>query len=524
MLKITTILLLTFILRIYGISWDQGIHLHPDERMLMMVADRLHFFDKLNPNFFNYGSLPIYLMRGLAQIIDTLFGFHLDNYDGMLLLGRFLSTSIDVLTAYFVYLIAKLIFKNKKVALLSAFFYSISFFAIQNAHFFIVDTFLAFFVTALLYCLLLYLQQPTLKKTFLLALSSAAAITTKFTAIIFILVVVLTIILKDFKQFKRLIFKLLLFSSSLLLFTLLFMPYAYLDWQKFLADVLLQIKLNSDPYVFPYTLQYVGTVPYLYYLKNIFLWGLGPIISLLSLAGIFFIFKEKSKNKLLLFVLLFNLFYFLIIGRSAVKFMRYMLPIYPFLALMAGYGLWKITNNKIARSVFLIACLLWTALFLNIYSHEHTRISATRWIKQNIPSGSTLAVEHWDDALPLSGGEKYNFVEMTLYDQPDDDQKWFVLNEKLKRTDYIILSSNRLYIPLQKLSDCQKFKVCYPKTAEYYGKLFNGQLGFQKVAEFSVYPGFKIGSLRFEIPDDSADESFTVYDHPKVIIFKKKRS
>lgn len=522
MLKITTILLLTFILRIYGINWDQGTHLHPDERMLMMVADRLHFFDKLNPDFFNYGSLPIYLLRGLAQIIDALFSVHLGNYDGMLSLGRLLSTSIDVLTAYFVYLIAKLIFKNKKIALLSAFFYSISFFAIQNAHFFIVDTFLTFFVTALLYCLLLYLQQSTLKKILLLAIVSAAAITTKFTAIVFIPVVVLTIIFKEFKQFKRLIFQLFLFSFSLLIFSFIFMPYAYLDWHKFLADVLLQIKLNSDPYVFPYTLQYVGTIPYLYYLKNVFLWGLGPPITILAFIGIFFLIKHPRATRYTLYATCYYVFYFLIIGRSAVKFMRYMLPIYPFLALMAGYGLWKITNNKIARSVFLIACLLWTALFLNIYSHEHTRISATKWIKQNIPSGSTLAVEHWDDALPLSGGEKYKYVEMTLYDQPDDEQKWLVLNEKLKQTDYIILSSNRLYVPLQKLNDCQKFKICYPKTAEYYGKLFNGQLGFQKVAEFTVYPGFKIGSLRFEIPDDSADESFTVYDHPKVIIFKKE--
>ena len=95
------------------------------------------------------------------------------------------------------------------------------------------------------------------------------------------------------------------------------------------------------------------------------------------------------------------------------------------------------------------------------------------------------------------------------------------MNEKLKKSDYIIIASNRLYVPLQKLTDCKKYKVCYPKTAEYYKKLFNNQLPFNKVAEFSVYPQLKIGKWKLEINDDTADESFTVYDHPKIFIYKK---
>jgi len=41
------------------------------------------------------------------------------------------------------------------------------------------------------------------------------------------------------------------------------------------------------------------------------------------------------------------------------------------------------------------------------------------------------------------------------------------------------------------------------------------------VAEFTSYPHIKIGSKQLEIIDDKADESFTVYDHPKIMIFKK---
>lgn len=521
MLKITTILILSFVLRIFGISWDQGLHLHPDERMLIMVAERVHFFDKLNPEFFNYGSLPIYLLRGTAQFIDYVFHLQVANYDGMLYLGRGLSLFADLGTVYFIYLLARKLFKNEKIAFLSSFFYSISFFAIQNSHFFIVDTFLAFFITVLLYTMLLYFDKPTGEKLLLLSLVLAAAITTKITAVIFLPLVAAVIIYKNYRNFLQLAKTSLFFTLLFIVFTFVFMPYAFLDWQKFLTDVLLQIKLNSDPYIFPYTLQYVGTLPYFYYLKNIFLWGLGPVISIMSVIGIFFIIKSQSKNRNVIIFLVFYLFYFLLIGRSAVKFMRYMLPLYPFLTILAGYGLSKLSSNKIVRYSVILICFVWTALFLNIYSREHTRVSATKWIQQNVPAGSNLAVEHWDDSLPLYGGEKYNFVELTLYDQPDDELKWQILNDKLAQTDYLIISSNRLYTPLQKLSDCSKFKSCYPLTAEYYKKLFGGQLDFERIAEFTSYPGIKIGDLKFEIPDDSADESFTVYDHPKVLIFKR---
>ena len=579
MIRIATMLVLAALLRLYGINWDQGFHLHPDERQLIFVADKIHFFDNLNPDFFNYGTLPIYILKGVSQLCDILFGTHLANYTGMLYVGRILSTSVDLLTIYLVYKIALLIFKKERLALFSSFFYAVSFFTIQNSHFFIVDTFLTFFITALFYLLLTYVKKPELKKVFWMSLTFAAAVTTKITAIIFLPLIVMLFIIDSVKRHSgssRIRFLASLgmtgggFALFSFIFSFIFMPYAYLDYQKFLTDVLLQIKLNSDPYIFPYTLQYVYTLPYLHYLKNIFLWGLGPIIGSLAIIGLLTVIlnlfqdlnqipkqvrndqstMKQFNNVTMAFFLFFFLFYFLIIGRSAVKFMRYMLPIYPFLAILAGVGLMKLAEivriKRVSVGLILICCLLWTFAFLSIYSQKHTRIAASEWINQNIPSGSTLAIEHWDDRLPLFGQEKYNFVELTLYDQPDDENKWQIMNQKLKTSDYIVLASNRLYVPLQKLSDCTKYKLCYPKTAQYYQNLFAGEnvlLGseatpgsadsgrarmtstvrFQKTAEFTVNPMFSLLGFTFQIDDQSADESFTVYDHPKVIIFKKLR-
>ncbi|PIZ64596.1 hypothetical protein CO051_05590 [Candidatus Roizmanbacteria bacterium CG_4_9_14_0_2_um_filter_39_13] len=583
------ILILAFCLRLAGFNWDSGFHFHPDERMLIMVAERITFWTQLNPDFFNYGSLPIYLLRGTSQLLDLIFNSTLANYDGMLFVGRSLSTIADLIVVFLIYHISFHISHKKTIALWSSFFYAIAFFPIQNSHFFIVDTFLNLFSTLLMYLLLMYRDQPSYKKVCMIGIVFAAALTSKISAVIFLPVIGLTFILpfekhenifqKIFHLFQRKptkirpyilysLFNILLFSLCTLIFGFLFMPYAFIEYIRFLSDISQQVKMNSDAYIFPYTLQYVGTLPYWYYIKNIFLWGLGPVISTLAIIGIIVCIRKylpyfpslprrgiEGVASFTIF-LLFYLIYFIIIGKSAVKFMRYMLPLYPFFAIMAGYGVYVILNfvqnrtihvipSELVRSevegvegstfisrfritsemtmIIVLPTLLWTFMFLNIYSTQNTRIQATEWINQFIPYGSTLATEHWDDRVPIYDPGNYQYEELTLYDIPDDDQKWKIINQKIDRSDYIVIASNRLYTPLQRLDNCEKtFPRCYPKTSEYYQKLLNNKLNFIKVAEFTSYPRFcLLPDMCYMIRDDSSDESFTVYDHPQIMIFKK---
>src|SRR5690606_35202867 len=110
-------------------------------------------------------------------------------------------------------------------------------------------------------------------------------------------------------------------------------------------------------------------------------------------------------------MILFYLIYFVVIGQSAVKFMRYMLLLYPFVALLAGVGavmLQEIRFKAGTQWVYLpitpllsVIAIFWTLAFVSIYTKTNTRITATQWINLNIPAGSKLAVEHWDDRVPI---------------------------------------------------------------------------------------------------------------------------
>jgi hypothetical protein len=317
-------------------------------------------------------------------------------------------------------------------------------------------------------------------------------------------------------------------------------PYALIDNKTFWEQTLYQSLMTKDAFVFPYTLQYVGKLPYIYELQHIFLFGLGPIIATVCLGGtgyiVMYALRKQTHHLLAKLVILFSFFisYFWVVGGFAIGFMRYMLPVYPLFCIFGSFLLihvlrilYKKSKNSLLFSIFslllFVALISWPVSFMQIYTRNNPRTDTTTWINQTIPAGKALAIEHWDDGLPMMGQEKYHMITLGLY-EPDTPEKWQLIRSQLAQTDYIILASNRLYTPLQKLTTCEQLPPnrCYTQTAQYYQKLFSGQFGFTKVAEFTNYPTIPL--LHIQINDQSADESFTVYDHPKVIIFQKTGS
>ncbi|MDQ1300370.1 MAG: 2 protein, partial [Chloroflexota bacterium] len=172
------ILLAGAYLRLSHVNWDEGTHIHPDERFLTMVTSALalpdspqQFFDStqspMNPNnrgydFFVYGTLPLFIVRVAAEVAQQFnasallwevapgIPLNLTGYDGIHLVGRTLSGLFDVATLWLTFVIARRLFGRKEGTLAAA-LYAFAPLALQQSHFFTVDTFGTFFALLTFY-------------------------------------------------------------------------------------------------------------------------------------------------------------------------------------------------------------------------------------------------------------------------------------------------------------------------------------------------------------------------------------
>lgn len=548
-LKLVFIIILSlgFACRILGLDWDQSQHLHPDERFITMVASSVkmpsnlaNYFSQeestLNPynnnfSFYVYGTFPILITRFFGEL------FSKTSYDEIFLVGRRLSVFFDLLTLVLIYIITYLIFKKESVSLWSMFFYATAVCPIQQAHFFTVDSFTVFFSTLTILLLLLFLEKNKWFFIFLtggfFGLTLANKTSIGVTLPLFILTIVFSqkISKKELnlvKFFSQKILLILVFVSGVVISFRIFQPYAFNSlfhlYPHWLDNISEAHKMITGEIDYPPNIQWSYTKPLIHPFVNIFLWGLGPIATTLSLLGIIYSLSKREMLHLgkMLILLVFSGIIFIYQGVQLAKYIRYFYPIYPALAILAGLAASRIMTlladkTKIPKLLVLAitigAVFFWPVSFLSIYSRPHSRVTASEWIYENIPSGSKLTSEEWDDGLPLiiPGYQRiYTNIPLGLYNT-ETESKWKKIIGQINEADYIIMSSNRLFGSIPKLSQR------YPVTSLYYQLLFEERLGFDKVAEITSYPCF----LSKCIIDDGAEESFTVYDHPKIIIFKK---
>ncbi len=218
------LLIITLILagwvRFFGIEWDQGTHLHPDERYLTMVASAIRFPDEISPggnldlcagaldcsgvywhtgqsplnpaNYdqfagYVYGTLPLFVTRAVGRVLNTACVEVVDpspvvfiaqglrqiflgasascnpgnytSYSGIHLVGRALSAIADLITLVGLVFLARALYGDR-IAILSGLLYAFAVLPIQHAHFFVVDSFATVFVIWTLYfCSLAYAKR-----------------------------------------------------------------------------------------------------------------------------------------------------------------------------------------------------------------------------------------------------------------------------------------------------------------------------------------------------------------------------
>ncbi len=548
-------------LRLYGLDWDGGQWLHPDERQIYFVALELGWPESLaqalspssplNPGFFAYGSLPIYLLRLAAGLLAPLWPA-LGQPDNLHLIGRPLAALIDVGTVYLTYRLARRLGAGSAGGLLAAALVALAVVHVQAAHFYTADVLLTFLAMLALNLAIDVAHGAGRGRQAALGVTIGLALATKVAAAPLVLLVPTAFYLRSGVETRGRggdgqdplapgrhplqgaggAFPVLLLAT---LTFLLVQPYALIDWQTFLGDTLREAEIAWGRMDVPYTRQYAGTVPYLYPAWQAALWGLGlpaGLVGWAALAALLARWLRRGAPADTL-VLAWAIPYFLVAGLFYAKPLRYALPLVPVLcaaaaSALAGGGRPRLA--KIGGWALAAAALAYALLFTQIYAAAHPWIAASAWIYDQVPAGSTLAVEEWDMALPLPLAqgvdgqerriEEYQVQVLPVYDEPDDEAKWQALAAGLAEADYVVIASRRAYGALARLEER------YPMTGRYYEQLFAGELGFVLAGEFIRGPAWlnpRVPPLpgaapRWLLPD----ESLVVYDHPRAMVWRNE--
>lgn len=547
---------LALALRLFGLDWDQGHHLHPDERFLSIVLTQIRpptdlamYFDPTaspySPfnqgiDFFVYGTLPVFLVDWLSRLLG------MQGYDQAYLVGRAASAIVDTGTVVLVYLLGRRLL-GAWPGLLAALLVALAVHAIQLAHFFTVDTFATFFSTAALWLLVRAAGKPRWLDLGLLGLAIGLALASKLSAGLLLILVAAWWAMRGWRgrhlrsgpaAATAWIGKGVLVAVAAAVAFRVAQPYAFasaspLDWrlgEPFLNAVSQQQAIQSGTYDWPPGIQWAGTAPYLYPLEQIVRWGVGPAFGLAALVGIgaSVVVLWRGGRHPLVWPLAWAALTFGYGGALVLKTMRYFHPLYPVLALVAAWVLAELWRRRdriphiptrfaspaivVGGGLMVAGTVAWAAAFMQIYAREHPRVAASAWIHANVPPGAHVLTEHWDDQLPLGlpglPHDRYAFSQLRVFDRENVDKRGHLIRA-LDASDVVVLSSDRGAATILRMPQR------YPLAGRYYDALWDGTLGFRLAAQFESRPS--LGP--WTIDDASAEEAFTVYDHPRVSVF-----
>ena len=123
----------------------------------------------------------------------------------------------------------------------------------------------------------------------------------------------------------------------------------FLDFSSYLSDIFTQSSMVNMNVDWPFTRQYIDTPKYFYQIFQLSKWGLGPILGIICWISLIHILIDSFlyKRKVELIILSWVVPYFLITGWFDVKFLRYMLPLVPFLLIFASRSLFLFYEKSI---------------------------------------------------------------------------------------------------------------------------------------------------------------------------------
>ena len=418
-----------------------------DQKRWMSIGE---YFDSenstLNPYnqgyaFFVYGNLPMTITRIAVEATNQV---------DVKMLGRQFSALADLFTILFLYLLVSRMY-GRKVGLLASLFSALTVLHIQQSHFFTTDLFVNAFAFLAIYFAVEIVNRPSLVSKFsftnykamltnplllfslgfgfAFGMSLASKVNIYPLAILLpgaFLVRYLTVDRGRLTEHSSdeeasdgpsssahrspatnyyLLIAICLIAGGLAAFISfrIFQPYAFdgilpaENWVANIQEQRIQAKGDAD---LPWNLQWARR-SHLYSFVNLTTWGLGLPLGILAWIGFLYmgwrIVKGDWRHALLWG---WTAFYFIWQSMQFNPTMRYQLPIYPLLAMMAAWFVFEFARSNVltlkqfnlSKALSIIIGLtvvaltvIWAFAFQGTYLRDEPRIAASRWIFQNVP-------------------------------------------------------------------------------------------------------------------------------------------
>lgn len=526
------ILFLFFVFFIfYNLNWGAPFYFHPDERNIASSISQLRFPENLNPNFFAYGSFPIYsiyLVGVIANFLSRSSNVSSVNFQDAILISRYFSAIFSLLSVFMIYKISKDL-GGKSVALF-AFFLSITSVAfLQFSHFGTFEMWLSFFSLLLFYSFYIFLK--TKKEIFLIfgSIVLGLIIGIKLSSLVLLLIPFYSLLILQlgkrfsFHKIKETLRLMSIISFLTIFFYFLSSPYNLIDTESFINSIKYESSVAMGTLSVFYTGSFYNTLPIFFQFQKILPFLINPLstaISALAIIYTFFLCINK-RNPYLGLLLISFLTLFIFHSFLFAKWTRYIIPSLPFLFIIISIfivSLYKIMPKKIW--LILVCLILAFSLFFSfsflktVRFSTDSRIEALEFARKNIPQGSQILSEVYDLGITPFNSYFSNIALFNFYELENDPSKKPELESLIKKTDYIILPSQRIL--KSRIANNNNFSQGY----NFYSNLLSGKLGFKKIYETPCDAFCKIAYLGN--PISNVEETVNVFDRPTMFIFFKK--
>jgi len=408
------ILVIGAIVRICGINFGlPHTGARPDESDIVQIALRFGLGD-LNPHWFMYPSLYMYVLFVLYAIyylLGRFFGVFSSSISFMIsgvsdptnlyLIDRFLSAAMGIATIYIVYKLCRYLF-NKNVAILASLFLSLSYLHVRDSHFGVTDITMTFFVMCSIYFIVKCLENDSLVNYAVAGIFGGLTTSIKYPGGMVMLPLLMTYFINSVNSFKTREYRKIFINNKLFtIFGVFFAsfilgtPYSIFDFKAFIRDVFMMgSKIETGH----------GTAVirgWLYHSMFSLPIGMGSLHLLFGLAGMAtcLLWNRAELNRAkasILFV--FPVAYYLFFGSSHAVFLRYIIPVVPFICIGAAYFVCFLNERYFKHMIFviIIAIIIMCPSIYRIFQFDSlllkkdNRLVAAEWVERNIKDGSSI--------------------------------------------------------------------------------------------------------------------------------------